>query len=163
MNEHEKGNLYNLQKSVIARFRDRWQRDVEESRQQVEILKQTALELGIPIGDIVRLNAIEQGILGIGAAVDLESVSYNVTADPETERRPARLLPLLRKKADSVVAPKLPALSGKIRPTISKCDFRNIDRRIKEINREILVISRRFKELSVGKRMEVYRARAPKC
>jgi hypothetical protein len=147
MNDHDKGRLYHLQRSVVSKFRDRWQAEVESLRQQVEDLRQMAARLGIAVGDTSSLDFIEKGLFEVEAIEDLPSPA--TVFEPEIQVKSVTVSPLVRKKpASVVVAPKLPVLSGRSRPFNQKCDFSNIDRRLKEINREILAISKRFNAIA---------------
>jgi hypothetical protein len=151
MSEREKWKLHRVQKNVVAQFRDRCQSEVEKLRGYMKRLKQTALKLGIAVGDMEQNEPLEDR-LGEVEVEDVRIPSPVARLDSEVESRPIKLMRLIGRKQGSFSIPKAASSGSGLGP---KGDMESIDKRLKEVNREILAISRRFRVVSSKQRLSL--------
>ena len=140
MSEAEKRALYDIQKQVVIHYRDQSQRQIDMLRARINDAMRRAQNLGISFESsseqITRCNS-ENDLLG--------EESCSESAAP---RETGIDVPIIKKQR--IMKP----LVGRrrMRAAENRCsyDFTYVNRRLRQIDREIDYITRRFKKFKIG-------------
>lgn len=128
MSDAEKHNLIQIQKEIVIQLRERAHAEVEMLQKQIDELAEQIKTINITNVDANREDPTSLPMLHQGS----RPVHPHI--------RP--LIGPLKKKAVSAVPPRIQAPCPLVQSN------QNVERRIRQINREIVQITRRFKSLN---------------
>ena len=166
MSEEEKRELYKRQRDLISDYRVKARQEVEALKRSADEAMRRAKEMGVPIGDLT-----QQMTQSMPGAIVLEEPAappvqpVQPVSEGLPELKPVEMRPAKRKAAEPkpvemkpvepsplVEEPRARRLRRPLEPavpplTTRSYNFTYVDRRLRVINREIAMISKRVKAL----------------